>query len=458
MTKEKKQERVLIKDLKDHIGEDVMVAGWVSTIRDHGKVAFIVPQDRSGTVQAVASGDYNDTALPESQKLSEQWVVEIVGEVKERPEKMRKDELNGELELGIKEVKVLSRAAELPFAMDAEFNLDTYLDHLPLTLRAKRHRDVFKVQSTILSAFHQSMQDRDFTQFAAPALVPGDAEGGGEAFSVEYFNDKTAYLATSPQLYKEIMVGVFERAYTVAKIFRAERSMTTRHLNELTQMDFEMGFIKDHTDVMAVLEESTKQIVATVAEKHADIFESMDVPVPAIPEKFPVFTLREAQEIIEKEFGGKAVGELDMEPEHERQICEYALKEFGCDFVFITHFPTKKRAFYTYSNPENTEETLSFDLLFRGLEINSGGQRIHDYDEMIKKMETVGINPENFELYLEAFKYGMPPHGGCSTGLERMTMRMLNLKNVRQAVPFPRDMNRIDTLLSKEPEKKRGEE
>jgi nondiscriminating aspartyl-tRNA synthetase len=243
------------------------------------------------------------------------------------------------------------------------------------------------------------------------------------------------------------MVGPFERSMTVAKTFRAEKSATTRHLAELTQLEFEMGFVESHKDVMVMLEKVVRKIATTVAEKHADVLKRMGTEPAALPtEAFPVFTLREAQKIL----GVKE--EPDLEPEHERKICEYAKEKFGSDFVFITHFPTSKRAFYTYSDPENPEFSLSFDLLFRGLEINSGSQRIHNYNELIKKMESRGMNPEKFAFYLMAFKYGMPPHGGCSTGLERLTMKMLGLANVKEASAFPRDMNRIDLSLSRDTE------
>ena len=442
-------ERTLIGDLKQHIGKDVTIYGWVDGIRDHGKVAFLVLRDRSGHVQAVASNDYNDTVLPEAQELREQYAVTILGEVKERPEKMRRDEINGDLEFGIKEITVLNKAHELPFDMDAELNLDTLLDHRPLTLRTERARDIFKVAATIVQAYRQALIKREFTEFQAPALVGRDAEGGAEVFKVEYFNDHDAFLATSPQLYKEIMTGVYERAFTIARIFRAEKSSTTRHLSEITQMDFEMAFIKDHNDVMDMLEEVVREVTETVIESHGDVFEKFDSSAPLLSNKpFPRLTLKEAQEIIEKEFGSTGVvGEPDLEPEHERQICEWAKKEHGSDFVFITEFPTKKRAFYTYPDPENPELSYSFDLLFRGLEINSGSQRFHDYDQMVETIKDRGMNPEHFSFYLQMHKYGVPPHGGCSTGLERFTARMLELPNVKEAVPFPRDMNRIDTLL-----------
>ncbi len=449
--KEQKQklERVLIKDLKDHIGEDVMVAGWVSTVRDHGKVAFIVPRDRSGTVQAVASGDYNDTALPEAQKLHEQWVVELIGEVKERPEKMKKDELNGGLELGIKEVRVLSEAAELPFDMGAELNLDTYLDNLPLMLRSEKASAVFAVQATILKYFRQVLGEQGFTEFQAPAIVGGDAEGGADVFKLEYFKDNIAYLASSPQLYKQIMTGVFERVFTTTKVFRAEKSATTRHLSEYTTIDFEMAFIQNYQDVMAMLEHVIKSIAAGVAEHHADTLELFGVDLPKIPEHIPFMKLSEAQEIIKKETGEDCTGEPDLEPSHERFLCEYAARELGSDFIFITHYPVSKRPFYTMEDEADTGFTKSFDLLFRGVEITTGGQRVHDYDMLIQKIKEKGLEPKAFEFYLQAFRYGLAPHGGIGMGLERLTEKFLGIGNVREASLFPRDMNRIDTLLAK---------
>jgi nondiscriminating aspartyl-tRNA synthetase len=440
--------RIYIKDLKDSTGQEVSISGWVSVRRDQGKMVFMDIRDMSGIVQCVVLPNHTE-ALETVKEVRNQWVLEIVGQVNKRPEKnINVGVVNGDIELEITAITILSKAQELPFDIDSELNLDTYFDYLPLTLRTQKARDIFTMQASIVEAYRASLRGQHFMEFQAPALVAGDAEGGGAAFKVEYFYDKSAYLATSPQLYKEIMVGPFERVFTIAKIFRAEKSATTRHLSELTQMDFEMGFIKNHLDVMAVLEQVIRDVVKTVSEKHADIFERLGIATPKMPENFPIFTLREAQEIVSKETGVDSTNELDMEPEHERIICEYALKNLGSDFVFITHYPTKKRAFYTYADPTNPEFSLSFDLLFRGLEINSGSQRIHDYDMMIEKMKSRGVNPENFTFYLQAFKYGLPPHGGCSTGLERLTARMLELGNVKEASVFPRDLNRIDARLA----------
>ncbi len=440
--------RIYIKDLKDHVGKEVSISGWVSVRRDQGKMVFMDIRDMSGNVQCVVLPNHTEP-LETVKEVRNQWVLEITGQVNKRPEKnIKAAVVNGDIELEITAINILSKAQELPFDIDSDLNLDTYFDYLPLTLRTQKARDIFTMQASIVEAYRSSLRSQKFMEFQAPALVAGDAEGGGAAFKVEYFYDKAAYLATSPQLYKEIMVGPFERAFTIAKIFRAEKSATTRHLSELTQMDFEMGFIKNHLDVMAVLEQVIRDVVTTVSEKHQDIFERFNIQKPQMPEKFPIFTLREAQEIISKETGVDSTDAIDMEPEHEKIICEYALKNLGSDFVFITHYPTKKRAFYTYADPTNPELSLSFDLLFRGLEINSGSQRIHDYNMMIEKMKSRNVNPENFTFYLQAFKYGLPPHGGCSTGLERLTARMLQLGNVKEASVFPRDLNRIDNRLS----------
>ncbi len=434
-------ERTLIGDLGNHIGKTVSISGWVDVRRDHGKLVFLDIRDRSGKVQSVCLPNHAE-ALETAQTLRPEWVVSIEGIVNERPEKMRVEGVNGNVELEATAIAVLSQAQELPFPKDEKVNLDTLLDNRPLTLRSERERDIFAVQATIADAYRRSLTKQGFTEFQAPALTGGDAEGGAAVFKVDYFYDKTAYLATSPQLYKQIMVGAFERAFTIARIFRAEKSATTRHISELTQMDFEMGFIKDERDVMETLEQVIREVVAEVGKTHAGVFARLGTTIPKLGKAFPVLTLREAQQIL-------GVSEApDMEPEDERRICEWALKEHDSDFVFITRFPTTTRAFYTYEDSSEAPYSRGFDLLFRGLEINSGSQRIHNYDEMITRLETRGLDPKKFSFYLQAFKYGMPPHGGCSTGLERFTARMLELANIKEASAFPRDLNRIDTLLS----------
>lgn len=440
--------RIFISDLDKNIGQEVSINGWVSVRRDQGKMVFVDIRDMSGTVQCVVLPSHNE-ALDAVKEVRAEWVLEIKGIVNKRPEKnIKEGVINGDIELEITEIKVLSRSQDLPFEIGTEVNLDTYLDYLPLTLRSERARDIFKIQETIIKSFRQALGDEKFTEFQAPAIVGGDAEGGAAAFKVDYYYDKTAYLATSPQFYKQILVGVYERVFTTPKVFRGEKHSTSRHLSEYSSMDFEMGFINDHTDVMAVLEKAVRNIVLKIKENHLDILSRFKVESPLVPEKIPVLKLREAQEILEKEFGAKCLGEPDLEPEHERQLCEWSKKENNSDFIFITHYPVSKRPFYSYEDEKDLGFTKSFDLLFRGLEITTGGQRVHKYDELLERMRNKGLDPEKFTFYLQAFKYGMPPHGGSATGLERLTARMLEIDNVKEATLFPRDLNRIDNRLS----------
>jgi len=415
--------------LADKKGETVLVQGWVSVRRDQGKMVFFDFRDRSGAVQGVVLP--KSEALETAKNVRAEYVVSVEGKVNARPEKnINAGVQNGDIELEVQKMEILS-VAEIPFELGSEVNLDTYLDHLPFTLRSEKSKQIFKVQEAIIQGFRDGMKAQDFTEFQAPALVGGDAEGGASAFEVNYYYDKKAYLATSPQLYKQIMVGVFERAFTTPKIFRGEKHSTTRHLSEYSSLDFEMGFIQDHTEVMAALEKTMRLIVDKVG-----------LPV-AMPATIPVLKLREVQKIL-----GVSTDEPDLEPEHERAICEWALKEHGSDFVFVTHYPVSKRPFYTYEDEADLGFTKSFDLLFRGLEITTGGQRIHDYTTLVERIKGRKLNPELFSYYLQAFKVGMPPHGGSATGLERLTARLLNLPNVKEATLFPRDLNRIDTLLS----------
>lgn len=434
-------QRTIIKELPGSVGKTVSIAGWVDIRRDHGKLIFLDIRDRSGIVQVVITPKAAE-ALEAAKELRSQWVVRIEGEVKSRPENMRSEGPLGAIELVAQKIEILSRAEALPFELGTEVNIDTHLDYLPLTVRSARARDIFLMQETLIDGFRGGLRGQDFTEFQAPALVGGDAEGGAAAFSVDYYYEKKAFLATSPQFYKQIMVGAFERVFATPKVFRGEKHSTTRHLSEYSSMDFEMGFIKDHTDVMAALEKVMRGIVQKVGENHADLLKRFNTTVPLMPNEIPVLKLREAQKIL-------GVAEApDLEPEDERAICEWAKKENGSDFIFITHYPVSKRPFYTYEDENDIGFTKSFDLLFRGLEITTGGQRVHDHDALVQRIEARGMKPEQFSYYLQAFKWGLPPHGGSATGLERLTARMLELPNVKEATLFPRDLNRIDVRLS----------
>lgn len=440
-------ERTLIGDLQVKAGETVLVNGWVSVRRDQGKMVFFDIRDRSGTIQGVVLP--KSEAIAVAKETNVESAVAITGTVNQRPEKnVVAEKQNGDIELQIETIEKLGSAQTLPFELDAELNIDTLFDYRPLTLRRARDRAIFKVQSVIVAAYREFLQEEGFTEFQAPKFVGDDAEGGGNVFRVEYFKDKHAYLATSPQLYKEIMVGVFERVFAVGNVFRAEKHSTTRHLNEYTSMDVEFGFINDHTDVMRMENHLFAHIVKRLHERCEPEFALLDAEIPTIPDEIPHMKLREAQALISKQTGIDCTNEPDLEPEHERWLCTYAREKLNSDFIFITHYPVAKRPFYTMEDTEDPGFTKSFDLLFRGVEITTGGQRVHDYDMMIEKLKAKNLNPENFSFYLQAFKYGMPPHGGWGMGLERLTQKMLGLDNAKAAALFPRDMTRIDVRLS----------
>lgn len=440
--------RVLIDDLKNHIDQTVVIGAWVDIRRDQGKMIFFEFRDRTGKVQGVTLP--NSEAMETAKTLRSEWVVAITGKVNKRPERnVQADKQNGDIELEILGIQVMSEANDLPFAMDAELNLDTLLDYRPYTVRREREKAIFKIQHLLVSAFREHLNNQNFTEFQAPKLVGGDAEGGAGVFKVDYFYDRTAYLATSPQLYKQMMVGAFERVYTTGVQFRAEKHATSRHLNEISMLDFEMGFITDHTDIMNMIQGVMQHCVKKVEQFGQKEIAFLNMALPLAPEKFPTMKLREAQELIKQETGQDKTNEPDLEPEDERWLCEYAAKEWGSDFVFVTHYPTSKRPFYTMDDPEDPGFTKSFDLLFRGVEIVSGGQRVHDYAMLVQKIKDKGLDPEKFEFYLMAFKYGIPPHGGIGLGLERLTQKFTGIENVKEATLFPRDLNRIDTLLSK---------
>ncbi len=441
--------RTYIKDLNTEIGKEVIIAGSVDVRRDQGKLVFMDMRDMSGKVQCVVLPNHNE-AREQVKEVRTEWVLKITGTVNKRPDKnVKEGVLNGDIELEITNIEVLSQAQELPFSSDAELNLDTLLDYRPLTLRREREKAIFKVQSVILESFREFLTKEGFTEFRSPLIVGGDAEGGTEVFKFDYFYGQTAFLATSPQLYKQMMVGVFEKVFTVTNVFRAEKHSTTRHINEYTSLDLEMAFIDGPKDVMKLETEFLRYTIKSLQEKCAKEFELLNSTFPLIPEgEMPVMKLKDAQKLISKETGVDCTQEPDLDPEHERWLCEYAKKEYNSDFIFITNFPKKKRPFYTMDDPEDEGTTKCYDLLFRGIELLSGNQREHRYDVLIEKMKWKGLDPEKFTFYLQAFKYGMPPHGGLAMGLERLTARFLNIPNIKEATLFPRDINRIDKRLS----------
>lgn len=434
-------DRILVTETVDKIGEKVRLEGWANTIRDHGKISFIDLRDRSGMIQCVG------TTL---ERVSPESVVEIIGTVAKRPEKLINEKiLTGSVEIQIESLKLISPAAELPFDMGTEdLNLDLpiLLDYRALTLRHKKQQAIFKVQAVIVEAFRQALLKKDFIEFQAPSIISSIPEGGAEVFKVKYY-DHDAYLSQSPQLYKSLLVGIFERVFSVNQIFRAEPSVTTRHLSEVTSLDAEFGFIDDWHDVLDMEEYVVRHIFSEVASKCKEELDLFDASLPKLSDKIPVLKLREAQSIIYKRCGRDVRDDKDLAPEDEREICKWALEEKGSDLVFISHFPTKKKPFYVQPDPDDPEYSFSVDLLGRGVEWSSGGQRLNKYEEILKHLKEWKLKEEDVALYLQSFKYGVPPLGGFALGAERVTMHILGLKNVREASLFPRDMERVDVRL-----------
>ncbi len=440
-------ERTLISETPKKVGEKVRLDGWVNSVRDHGKISFIDLRDRTGVVQCVGQ---------DISRVSPESVVKIFGTVAERPEKLVNPNLEtGKIEIQIEKLEVVSKAFELPFDIgteDLNLELPTLLDYRSLTLRHPKQRAIFKVQQVIVDAFRRALQEKDFMEFQAPSIISSVPEGGAEVFKVGYF-DHQAYLSQSPQLYKSLLVGIFERVFSVNHIFRAEPSVTTRHLTEATSLDAEFGFIDSWEDIQEMEEYVIRFIFSEVEKKCAKELAMFGATLPKLSDKIPQIKLREAQEIIFKRTGRDTRDEKDLAPEDEREICKWALEEKGSDLIFISHFLTKKKPFYVYPDPADPTYAYSVDLLGRGVEWSSGGQRLNDYEEILKHVEEWGLKEKDIELYLQSFRYGVPPLGGFALGVERMTMHILGLKNIREASLFPRDMERIDTRLSLKEEK-----
>ncbi len=432
-------ERTLIKETVEKVGEKVLLMGRVISRRDHGKLVFLDLEDRTGLLQVVGGQDLSE--------LKPQYAAAITGMVNKRPDKMVNEKIaTGKVEVFAEKAEILEKSIELPFDMGGEeLNLEipTLLDHRTLTLRHPRLKAIFKVQSAISDAFRKASKDLDCIEVFTPTIAASATEGGAEVFKVKYY-ENDAYLVQSPQLYKQIMVGVYERVFLFSHAYRSEPSVTTRHLSEVVQMDCEISYIESFDELTGFMEYVGVETIKNAAENSKEELKLFGAEMPLVPTKVPRLTLREAQEEIAKFTGKTRRFDPDLTPDDEKIICEWAKKEHKSDFVTITHFPTKKRAFYTMPDPKDPEFSLSFDILYKGLEICSGSQRINNYDDLLSAMKSRDVDPKNFEMYLQAFKYGIPPEGGFSYGLERITMKMLNLANVREASLFPRDMERVD--------------
>ena len=431
---------VAFKASKNYNGHVISVHGYIHRIREMTGFSFVIIRTDRDLIQCVYAPEFSDYRWDE--KLCEEAAVRVKGKVVSSLDKNG----NERFELQIHDITILSLPADImPIVINKKqldgIQLNTILDLRPISMRNPKERAIFKLQEGIQRGFREYLTTQNFTEIHSPKINFAGAEGGTNVFKLDYFG-KVVYLAQSPQLYKQAMVGVFERVFEIAPVFRAEHHDTSRHLNEYISMDFEMGFINGFEDIMNMETGALKYIMNLLKTEYANEVEILHADIPEITE-IPKIKFMDAKKLIIEKFKYTPSDMKDFDPTEEELLGKYAKKELGSDFLFVTHYPSKKRPFYTMDDPEDPEYTLSFDLLFRGLEITSGGQRIHDYKEQVAKMEKCGMNPEEFETYLMLHKYGAPPHGGLGLGLERLTMHLLGFKNVREATMFPRDINRV---------------
>ncbi|TMK65754.1 MAG: aspartate--tRNA(Asn) ligase [Actinobacteria bacterium] len=426
-------ERIFTNQLSAHIGGRVRLAGWLQQRRELSRLTFVVLRDARGLAQIVVEDGEAATFLPET-------VVEVEGDVVAAPQ------APGGVELHAPAFTVLAEpAASPPIELrrpELKEQLRTQLDYAPVALRHPPKRAAFHIAAASLAGYRAALDDHGFTEIQTPKIVASATEGGANVFAIDYFG-RPAFLAQSPQFYKQVMVGVFERVYEVGPVFRAEPHDTPRHLAEYVSLDAEVGFIDDYRDVMRFARDAVGGMAEGVRNRAAEAVELLGVEVPEVPEEVPVLDFAEAQELIERDTGEQVVGEPDLAPAHERWLGEWARREHESDFVFVTGFPMAKRPFYTHPDPERPAVSNSFDLIFRGLELITGGQRLHRYEDYVAALAARGQSVEAFDGYLQAFRYGMPPHGGFAIGLERWVARLVGASNIRETTLFPRDLNRL---------------
>lgn len=421
----------------DYEGKQVKANGAIHTIRDMGDVAFVILRKREGLLQCVYEAGKTQFDLKD---LKEAQTIEVEGTVKSE------DRAPNGFEIRLDTIKILSEpAAPMPFAISKwkmSTTLETNLDNRAIALRNVRERAKFRIQEGVVRGFRDFLYGQGFTEIHTPKIGAKSAEGGANLFRLEYFH-RPAVLQQSPQFYKQMMVGVFDRVFETAPVFRAEKHNTKRHLNEYTSLDFEMGYIDSFEDIMA-METGFLQYTMKLLEKdYAKELKMLGVTLPNV-DKIPTVRFDEAKQKVSEKYNRQIRNPYDLEPEEEALIGQYFKEECDADFVFVTHYPSKKRPFYAMDDPADQTYTLSFDLLYHGLEITTGGQRIHDYNKLLEKIEKRGMTTEGMEQYLAVFKHGMPPHGGLGIGLERLTMKIIGEDNVRETTLFPRDLSRLE--------------
>lgn len=413
-------------------GEAVLVEGWIHRRRTLAAVTFVVLRDRSGLVQIVIK---DPSVVDQVSRLGEETVVSVTATVVSNPA------APGGFELVDPGFVALSEPARTPpvelWRPTMSAGLATLLDNAPVTLRHPRSKATWQLASASMHGFRRALGREGFTEVATPKLVGTSTESGANVFTVDYFG-RPAFLAQSPQLYKQIMVGVFERVFEVGPVFRAEPHDTVRHIAEYVSLDAELGFIRDHRDVLAMLRTTLAGMVASIEELAPQAVALLDVELPVVPDEIPVLHFERALALV-----GAAADEPDLAPAHERALSDWALAEHGSEFLAVEGYPMRKRPFYTHPQPDDDRWSNSFDLLFRGLELTTGGQRLHRYADYQQALARTGQSEAPYDGYLQAFRHGMPPHGGFAIGLERWVARLTGAENIREARLFPRDLHRL---------------
>ncbi len=419
-------------------GQRVRVNGAIHVIRDMGNVAFVILRKREGLLQCVYEEDSAGFSL---KSLREEAAIETEGIL------MKNVKAPNGIEVRMESVRILSMPKEemLPLAVSKwklNTSLEAKLNYRSIALRNIRERAKFRIQEGLVRAFRDFLYSQGFTEIHTPKIGAKGAEGGANIFRLDYFH-RPAVLAQSPQFYKQMMVGVFDRVFETAPVFRAEKHNTKRHLNEYTSLDLEMGYIDGFEEIMEMETGYLQYAMRLLESEYGGELRILDITLPGAQE-IPAVRFSEIKEKVAQEYGRQMRNPFDLEPEEEALIGRYAREKWGSDFVFVTHYPSKKRPFYAMDDPEDARYTLSFDLLFRGMEITTGGQRIHDYQMLTEKLAARGMETDGMEQYLGTFRHGMPPHGGLGIGLERLTMKLVGEDNVRETTLFPRDMSRLE--------------
>jgi nondiscriminating aspartyl-tRNA synthetase len=429
--------RVLADDIGAHVGQQVTIAGWLHRKRELKSVTFLIVRDRSGLAQAVIRPGVCDGPAAD---LTEESVIQVTGLV------TASSQAPGGAEISQPDVISLGEPAEPPpfdlYRPTVTAQLATVLDHAPTTLRHPVLRAGFEISAASVAGFRSALDAAGFTEIQTPKIVGSATESGANVFALDYFG-QPAYLAQSPQFYKQMMVGVFERVYETGQVFRAEPHDTARHLAQYTSLDAEIGFISDHHDVMAVLRDAIAGMVTAVRQRADHAVGLVGANLPEVPAAIPSLHFADAQAMIARQAGWDPRGEPDLSPADERWLSEWARREHCSEFLFVTGYPMAKRPFYTHQDPERPEFSRSFDLLFRGLELVTGGQRLHKHADYLAALTARGEDQQSYAGYLQAFRHGMPPHGGFAIGLERWTARLTGAANIREVTLFPRDLHRL---------------